>query len=79
MHYSIIKPICKKEVVEIDKGSLKTKRKFAFLLEIGDKILKNKEFWANEDVEVVEDYSFTNSKRPKEKIEIYTVENIERE
>ncbi|WP_456374888.1 hypothetical protein [Methanocaldococcus sp.] len=79
MHYSIIKPKCKKEVIEIDKGSLKTKRKFAFLLEIGDKILKNKEFWANEDVEVVEDYSFTNSKRPKEKIEIYTVENIERE
>ncbi|MCQ6254676.1 hypothetical protein [Methanocaldococcus sp.] len=79
MHYSIIKPKCKKEVIEIDKGSLKTKRKFAFLLEIGDKILKNKEFWANEDVEVVEDYSFTNSKRPKEKIEIYTIENIERE
>ncbi|CAB3289233.1 conserved protein of unknown function [Methanocaldococcus lauensis] len=79
MHYSIIKPKCKKEVIEIDKGSLKTKRKFAFLLEIGDKILKNKEFWANEDVEVVVDYSFTNSKRPKEKIEIYTIENIERE
>ncbi len=79
MHYSIIKPKCKKEVIEIDKGSLKTKRKFAFLLEVGDKILKNKEFWANEDVEVVVDYSFTNSKRPKEKIEIYIIENIERE
>lgn len=46
MHYSIIKPKCKKEIIEIDKGSLKTKRKFAFLLEIGDKILNNKEFYA---------------------------------
>ena len=79
MHYSIIKPICKKEVVEIDKGSLKTKRKFAFLLEIGDKILNNKEFYANDDVDVVVDYSFTNTKRPKEKIEIYIIEDIERD
>ncbi|ACV24066.1 hypothetical protein [Methanocaldococcus fervens] len=79
MHYSIIKPKCKKDVVEIDKGSLKTKRKFAFLLEIGDKILENKEFWANDEVEVVVDYSFTDSKRPKEKIEIYTIEDIKRD
>jgi hypothetical protein len=79
MHYSIIKPKCKKEIIEIDKGSLKTKRKFAFLLEVGDKILNNREFYANDEVEVVVDYSFTDSKRPKEKIEIYTIEDIERD
>ncbi|AIJ05675.1 hypothetical protein JH146_0829 [Methanocaldococcus bathoardescens] len=79
MHYSIIKPKCKKEIIEIDKGSLKTKRKFAFLLEIGDKILDNKEFWANDEVEVVVDYYFTDSKRPKEKIEVYIIEDIERD
>ena len=79
MHYSIIKPKCKKEVIEIDKGSLKTKRKFAFLLEIGDKILNNKEFWVNDEVEVIVDYSFSDSKRPKEKIEVYIIEDIERD
>ena len=79
MHYSIIKPKCKKEIIEIDKGSLKTKRKFAFLLEVGDKILNNREFYANDEVEVVVDYSFTDPKRPKEKIEIYTIEDIERD
>jgi len=79
MHYSIIKPKCKKEVIEIDKGSLKTKRKFAFLLEMGDKILNNKEFLVNDEVEVVVDYSFSDSKRPKEKIEVYTIEDIERD
>ncbi|GEM_PF-2430431 len=79
MHYSIIKPKCKKEVIEIDKGSLKTKRKFAFLLEIGDKILNNKEFWVNDEVEVVVDYSFSDSKRPKEKIDVYTIEDIVRD
>ncbi|ACX72974.1 conserved hypothetical protein [Methanocaldococcus vulcanius M7] len=80
MHYSIIKPKCKKEVIEIDKGSLKTKRKFAFLLKVGDKILNIREFYStNDDVEVVVDYSFTDSKRPKEKITIYTVNSIERD
>lgn len=49
------------------------------MLEIGDKILNNKEFYANDDVEVVVDYSFTDSKRPKEKIELYIIEDIKRD
>jgi hypothetical protein len=79
MHYSIIKPKCRKEEVTIDKGSLKTKRKFAFLLEVGDKLLNSREFYANDDVEVVVDYSFSDSKRPKEKITLYIIEDLTKE
>ncbi len=78
MDYSIIKPKVKKEVIKIDIGSLKTKRKFAFLLEEGDIILENREYYANDDVEVVISYSLTESKRPKEEITIYKIEKIER-
>ncbi|MDK2790213.1 MAG: hypothetical protein PWP15_720 [Methanothermococcus sp.] len=79
MHYSIIKPILKEEKILIDKGSLKTKRKFAFLLEKGDKILVDDTFYANDEVDIVLDYSTTDSKRPKETITIYTINDISRE
>ena len=80
MHYSTIKPIVDEEEIIIDKGSLKTKRKFAFLLEKGDKILINKIYNVNDEVEVLIDYSFSEkSKRPKETIKIYKIEELVKE
>ncbi|WP_456471613.1 hypothetical protein [Methanocaldococcus sp.] len=76
MDYAIIKPIVEEKEIVIDKGSLKTKRKFSFLLEAGDEILENREFWANDEVEVVIDYKYTNDKRPKEKIKIYKIKEV---
>ena len=66
MHYSKIKPVFKEEELLIDKGSLKTKRKFAFLLEINDAVLTNRNFYVNDEVDVILDYTYTDSKRPKE-------------
>ncbi len=81
MHYSIIKPIVNEEEVLIDKGSLKTKRKFAFLLEIGDRLLTNKKnLEVNEEVEVVISYTFSEkSKRPKESIKLYIIKKLIKE
>ena len=75
MHYSTIKPIVDEEEILIDRGSLKTKRKFAFLLEKGDKILINRILEVNEEVEVLIDYTYTEkSKRPKETIKLYIID-----
>ncbi|AEH06806.1 hypothetical protein [Methanothermococcus okinawensis] len=80
MHYSIIKPIVDEEKLLIDRGSLKTKRKFAFLLEKGDIILVNKTLEVNEEVEVLVDYTYTEkSKRPKESIKIYKIKELIKE
>ena len=80
MHYSTIKPIVDEEKLLIDKGSLKTKRKFAFLLEEGDIILVNRTMEVNEEVEVLIDYSYTEkSKRPKESINIYKIKELIKE
>ncbi len=81
MHYSHIKFIVDKKIVKIDKGSLKTKRKFAFLLDIGEIILRNdkKEYNVYDEIDVVEYYTYTeNSKRPKEDITIYKIKDIKR-
>ena len=53
MHYSKIKPVLKEENVLLDKGSLKTKKKFAFLLELNDRVLDNRNFYVNDEVDVV--------------------------
>ena len=80
MHYSTIKPIVDEEEILIDRGSLKTKRKFAFLLEKGDRILINRILEVNEEVEVLIDYTYTEkSKRPKETIKLYTIEELIKE
>ena len=80
MHYSTIKPIVDEEEILIDRGSLKTKRKFAFLLEKGDKILINRILEVNEEVEVLIDYTYTEkSKRPKETIKLYTIKELIKE
>ena len=80
MHYSTIKPIVDEEEVLIDRGSLKTKRKFAFLLEKGDRILINRILEVNEEVEVLIDYTYTEkSKRPKETIKLYTIKELIKE
>ncbi|AEK19113.1 hypothetical protein [Methanococcus maripaludis] len=79
MHYSMIKPVFKEEELLIDKGSLKTKRKFAFLLDINDRVLINRNFYVNDEVDVVLDYTYTNSKRPKEKIKSYVLSDISKE
>lgn len=79
MHYSMIKPVFKEEELLIDKGSLKTKRKFAFLLEINDRVLINRNFYVNDEVDVILDYTYTNSKRPKEKIKSYVLFDISKE
>ncbi|AVB76249.1 hypothetical protein HNP87_001153 [Methanococcus maripaludis] len=79
MHYSMIKPVFKEEELLIDKGSLKTKRKFAFLLDINDRVLINRNFYVNDEVDVILDYTYTNSKRPKEKIKSYVLSDISKE
>ena len=80
MHYSTIKPIVDEEEILIDRGSLKTKRKFAFLLEKGDRILINRILEVNEEVEVLIDYTYTEkSKRPKETIKLYTIKELIKE
>ncbi|WP_459201767.1 hypothetical protein [Methanococcus sp. CF] len=79
MHYSKIKPVFKEEELLIDKGSLKTKRKFAFLLEINDRVLTNRNFYVNDEVDVILDYVYTDSKRPKEKIKSYILLDISKE
>ncbi|ENN96169.1 hypothetical protein J422_03903 [Methanocaldococcus villosus KIN24-T80] len=79
MDYSFIKPIFREKIIDIDKGSLKTKRKFAFLLEKGDVLLEKREFYANDEVEVVDNYQITDSNRPKEKIKLYIIEDIIKE
>jgi hypothetical protein len=80
MHYSTIKPVLKKHEILIDRGSLKIKRKFAFLLEKGDIILINRNLEVNEEVEVVVDYTYTEkSKRPKETINIFKIEELIKE
>ena len=68
------------EEILIDRGSLKTKRKFAFLLEKGDRILINRILEVNEEVEVLIDYTYTEkSKRPKETIKLYTIKELIKE
>jgi hypothetical protein len=80
MHYSTIKPIVDEEEILIDRGSLKTKRKFAFLLEKGDRILINRILEVNEEVEVLIDYTYTEkSKRPKETIKLYIIKELIKE
>ena len=80
MHYSTIKPIVDEEEILIDRGSLKTKRKFAFLLEKGDRILINRILEVNEEVEVLIDYTYTEkSERPKETIKLYTIKELIKE
>jgi len=79
MHYSKIKPVLKEEDVLIDKGSLKTKKKFAFLLELNDRVLDNRNFYVNDEVDVVIDYEYTESKRPKENIKIYVISDLIKE
>jgi len=80
MHYSTIKPIVDEEEILIDRGSLKTKRKFAFLLEKGDRILINRILEVNEEIEVLIDYTYTEkSKRPKETIKLYTIKELIKE
>ncbi|MBA2862443.1 hypothetical protein [Methanococcus maripaludis] len=79
MHYSKIKPVFKEEELLIDKGSLKTKRKFAFLLEINDRVLTNRNFYVNDEVDVILDYTYTDSKRPKETIKSYVLLDISKE
>ena len=80
MHYSTIKPIVDEEEILIDRGSLKTKRKFAFLLEKGDRISINRILEVNEEVEVLIDYTYTEkSKRPKETIKLYTIKELIKE
>ncbi|ABO35763.1 conserved hypothetical protein [Methanococcus maripaludis C5] len=79
MHYSKIKPVFKEEELLIDKGSLKTKRKFAFLLEVNDSVLTNRNFYVNDEVDVILDYTYTDSKRPKEKIKSYVLLDISKE
>ncbi len=78
MDYSIVRVDVEEKEIIIDKGSLKTKRKFSFLLEEGELILEKGEFWANDEVEVVVSYSHSDDKRPKEKIKIYKIKKIER-
>jgi hypothetical protein len=80
MHYSTIKPIVDEEKILVDKGSLKTKRKFAFLLEEEDIILINRTLEVNEEVEVLINYSYTEkSKRPKETINVYKIRELIKE
>ncbi|ABR56783.1 hypothetical protein [Methanococcus aeolicus] len=80
MDYSIIVPILDKENLLIDRGSLKTKRKFAFLLEEGDIIFANNILGVDEEVEVLLDYTYSeNTKRPKENIEVYTIKELIKE
>ncbi|ABR55132.1 conserved hypothetical protein [Methanococcus vannielii SB] len=79
MHYSCINPVLTEENAIIDKGSLKTKKKFAFLLEINDRVTVNRNFYVNDEVDVILDYEYTNSKRPKENIKIYTIHELIRE
>ena len=80
MHYSTIKPIVDEEEVLIEWDSLKTKKKFAFLLEKGDRILINRILEVNEEVEVLIDYTYTEkSKRPKETIKLYIIKELIKE
>ncbi len=77
MHYSTITPIADENEIIVDRGSVKIKRKFAFLLEKEDKLLVNKPLDVNEEVEVLIDYSYSeNSKRPKETVKIYTIKKL---
>jgi hypothetical protein len=80
MDYSIIIPILDKEDLLIDKGSLKIKRKFAFLLEEGDIIFVNNVLDVDEEVEVLLNYTYSeNSKRPKENIAVYKIKELIKE
>jgi len=78
MHYSTLELKLERERIVIDKGSLKTKRKFAFLLEEGDVLLKDRDkLQVHEEVEVVVHYTFTQEgKRPKETVEIHKIKEI---
>ena len=78
MHYSTIELELKEHALTVDRGSTKTKRKFAFLLEEGDILLENKKlFDVHGEVEVLSDYTFNDkSKRPKETINIYKIIKI---
>ena len=78
MHYSILELKLEKSSIVIDRGSLKTKRKFAFLLEEGDILLRERDkLQVHEEIEVVVDYTYTEgSKRPKETIDIYRIKEI---
>ena len=78
MHYSILELKLEKSSIVIDRGSLKTRRKFAFLLEEGDVLLREKDrLQVHEEVEVLVDYTYTEgSKRPKEIIDIYKIVEI---
>ncbi|HIQ32176.1 MAG TPA: hypothetical protein EYH55_01670 [Methanothermococcus okinawensis] len=80
MHYSTLELKLERERIVIDKGSLKTKRKFAFLLEEGDVLLRNRDkLQVHEEVEVVVHYTSTQEgKRPKETVEIYRIVEIVR-
>ena len=78
MHYSTIEVELKGHTLTVDRGSTKTKRKFAFLLKEGDVLLENKKlFDVHDEVEVLMDYKFNDkSKRPKEVINIYKIIKI---
>ena len=80
MDYSIIIPILDKEDLLIDKGSLKIKRKFAFLLEEGDIIFVNNVLDVDEEVEVLLNYTYSeNTQRPKENIAVYKIKELIKE
>jgi len=78
MHYSTLELKLEKSSIVVDRGSLKTKRKFAFLLEEGDVLLRERDkLQVHEEVEVLEDYSYSReNKRPKDTIHIYVIWEI---
>ncbi|WP_423791967.1 hypothetical protein ACPB8Q_04340 [Methanocaldococcus indicus] len=78
MDFSYINLEFEEVEIEINKNSLKTKRKFAFLLDEGDILIeKINNLYANDEVEVVESYKIDNN-IPKEKVKLYKIKKIER-
>lgn len=80
MHYSVLELKLENVSIVIDRGSLKTERRFAFLLEEGDVLMRNRDrLQVHEEVEVVIDYTYTEgSKRPKETVDVYRIVEIVR-
>ncbi|MBP2172764.1 hypothetical protein [Methanococcus voltae] len=77
MDYSEIELSLRNREILVDKGAYGLKRKFAFLLQKEDILLFDEtKYYANDEVMVLDDYSYSDSKRPKEYLKVFEISNI---
>ncbi|MCS3901647.1 hypothetical protein [Methanococcus voltae] len=77
MDYSEIKLSLKSYEILVDKGAYNIKRKFAFLLQKGDVLLfEGDNYYANDEVIILDNYTYSESKRPKEYLKVFEINEI---